>query len=132
MYKYFIYFILYIHNMSSRKFQSRKSKSNKSSKTKLIKIVKSPKRDKKYRAVFSRNGRIKNVDFGARGYGDFIQYNKKSRQLAQMKKRSYISRHKVRENFRNYTSPGSLSRYILWGKPTLRASISDYKKRFKL
>ena len=27
---------------------------------------------------------------------------------------------------------GSLSRYVLWNKPTLRGSISDYRKRFQL
>ena len=27
---------------------------------------------------------------------------------------------------------GSLSRYILWNKPTLKGSISDYRKRFNL
>ena len=48
------------------------------------------------------------------------------------RKRRYMSRHKKRENWNNYMSAGSLSRYILWNKPTLEASIKDYKKRFKL
>lgn len=29
-------------------------------------------------------------------------------------------------------SAGSLSRYILWGEPTLRESIRVYKKKFNL
>ena len=33
---------------------------------------------------------------------------------------------------KNYMSAGSLSRYILWGEPTLRASIQKYKEKFNL
>jgi hypothetical protein len=29
-------------------------------------------------------------------------------------------------------TPGSLSRWTLWNKKTLSASIADYKKRFNL
>jgi len=29
-------------------------------------------------------------------------------------------------------SAGSLSRYILWGEPTFRASVQKYKKKFNL
>ena len=113
--------------MPSRRKLSRRSRG-----VKLLSIKKSPIKGKKLRASFSINGKIKAVDFGATGYGDYIQYNKKDKKLAEIKKRSYIARHKVRENFSNYMSPGSLSRYILWGKPSLNSSISDYKKRFKL
>jgi hypothetical protein len=48
------------------------------------------------------------------------------------RKSRYIQRHKSRENWRDPTSAGALSRYILWGKPLFRASVADYKKRFKL
>ena len=41
-----------------------------------------------------------------------------------------MNRHKATENWQKPMSAGSLSRYILWNKPTLKASISDYKKRF--
>lgn len=43
-----------------------------------------------------------------------------------------MTRHKKRENWSDYMSAGALSRYILWGEPTLRASIQKYKKRFNL
>jgi len=43
-----------------------------------------------------------------------------------------MTRHRKRENWNNYMSAGSLSRYILWNKPTLKASIADYKKKFNL
>jgi len=48
------------------------------------------------------------------------------------RKKRYLSRHKKRENWNNYMTAGSLSRWILWNKPTLRESIEDYKKKFKL
>ncbi len=90
----------------------------------LVKIIKSPKKDKKYRAVFIKNGREKIVDFGASGYSDFIQHKDP------LRKQRYINRHKSRENWEDPTTAGSLSRYILWNKPSFRQSVNDYKKRF--
>ena len=102
------------------------AKGKKSRGLKLISIKKSPKKDKKYVATFSRNGRIKKTHFGAKGMSDYTKHKDPSR------KQRYINRHKKRENWKDPTSAGALSRYILWGKPSLRASISDYKKRFHL
>ena len=48
------------------------------------------------------------------------------------RKQRYIARHSRRENWRDPTSAGALSRWVLWNKPSLRESISDYKRRFKL
>ena len=89
----------------------------------LVKVVRSPVKGKKLRAVFS-NGR--HTDFGASGYSDFTKHKDTARRSR------YIARHSKRENWRNFRSPGALSRYILWNKPTLRGSIADYKRRFKL
>lgn len=47
-------------------------------------------------------------------------------------KDNYIARHKVNENFEDYMSASSLARYILWNEKTLRASITEYKRRFNL
>jgi hypothetical protein len=92
----------------------------------LISIKKSPKKDKKYVASFCKNGRIKQTHFGAKGMSDYTKHKDKQR------KSRYIQRHKSRENWSDPTSAGALSRYILWGKPSFRASVSDYKRRFKL
>lgn len=94
-----------------------------SEKLKLVKISKSPNKNKKYRAVFSSG---KKVDFGANGYSDYTKHKDSER------KTRYINRHKSRENWNDPTTPGSLSRFILWNKPTLRSSIKDYKERFNL
>lgn len=79
-------------------------------------------------AVFYNNEKqkIKTTHFGASGYSDFTQHKDEER------KKRYLERHKKNENWNDYTSAGSLSRYILWYKKSLKASIEDYKKRFKL
>ena len=41
-------------------------------------------------------------------------------------------RHKKNENWKDPTTAGALSRWVLWNKPSFRASVSDYKKRFNL
>ena len=47
-------------------------------------------------------------------------------------KKAYIARHKKNENWNDALTAGSLSRFILWNKPTLNASIKDFKTRFKV
>jgi type III secretory pathway component EscR len=93
-----------------------------------VNIKKSTNKEKKLMAVFFNNEKqqIKTTHFGASGYSDFTKHKDEER------KKRYLERHKKNENWNDYTSAGSLSRYILWNKPTLKASIDDYKKRFKL
>ena len=111
--------------MRSKSKRSKKTKKRIKSKgkLKLIKIVKSPNKKKKYRAYFSTG---KHTDFGAAGMSDFTKHKDPER----MKR--YLNRHKSRENWRDPTTAGSLSRYVLWNKPSFRASIADYKRKFKL
>lgn len=92
----------------------------------LVKLTKSTKEEKKMMAIFKNNstGRTKTVHFGARGYSDYLHHRDPQR------KQRYINRHRKRENWNDPTTPGALSLYILWNKPTLKASIEDYKKRF--
>ena len=93
---------------------------------KLISITRSPKSDKKFVATFSRGGRTKQVHFGAKGYSDLTIHKNEDR------KGRYIARHKSRENWNKPDTAGALSRWVLWNKPSLKASISDYKRRFGL
>ena len=82
---------------------------------------------KKYTAIFyDGEKKKKTVHFGAAGYSDFLKHRDEER------KKRYIDRHKARENWSDPMTAGALSRYILWNKPTLKASIADYKKRFNL
>ena len=95
-----------------------------------VKIGQSNRDGKKMKAVFYDNDgkKIKTTHFGASGYTDFI----KSGGDEDRKKR-YLARHtRNNEDWNDYMSAGSLSRYILWNLPTLSASITSYKKRFNL
>lgn len=92
---------------------------------KLLSIRPSQREGKKYDAVFETDaGRKKTVAFGAAGMSDFTIHKDEDR------KERYIARHRARENWDKPDTAGALSRWILWNKPTLEASIRDYKQRF--
>lgn len=119
-----------VSNKRSRKSSKKRSRKisrvgsrNSSRGLKLIKIVKSPRPEKKLRAYFSDGS---HTDFGASGYSDFTIHRDPER------RDRYDSRHKSREDWKNPKTAGSLSKWILWNKPSLKASISDYKKKFNL
>ena len=92
------------------------------------KLFVSPNKLKKYRAVFYDEGgkKIKHTDFGASGMSDYTIHKDKQR------KKRYIARHRSNENWDDYTTAGSLSRYVLWEKPSLKESWEFYKRKFKL
>ena len=90
-------------------------------------IKKSTNAKKKYMAIFyDGDKRVKTTHFGSAGMSDYTKNKDDQR------KKRYLDRHKKNENWNDYKSAGSLSRYILWNKPTFKASVSDYKKRFNL
>jgi len=89
---------------------------------KLQSIKPSPLAKKKYRATFNDGT---HTDFGATGYEDFTTSKDEDR------KERYIKRHS-KENWDDPKRAGTLSRYILWNKPTLRQSIQDFKKMFNV
>ena len=93
----------------------------------LERIVKSQNSDKKYDAIFEYpNGRTKTVSFGSAGMDDYTLTEDKER------RRLYRIRHAKDLETGDPTRAGYLSWFILWNKPTIEASIKDYKKRFKL
>ena len=94
---------------------------------KLLRIGKSTRAGKKMMAVFEKDGKTKTIHFGATGYDDYTTTPVGEREK---KKEDYIARHKVNENFNDPDTAGSLARWILWNKPTIKASIRDYKKKF--
>lgn len=99
---------------------------------KLIKVVKATNNKNKYTATFKKDDDVKIVHFGAQGYNDYIKYSKTDPVLAESKKKSYIARHSVLEDWNDPLTAGTLSRFILWNKPTLKESIDDFKKKFNL
>lgn len=66
----------------------------------------------------------RSIKFGASGYSDYTIHKDKAR------KQRYIARHQARENWQDPFTAGFYSRWLLWNKPTLQASIEDVKKRF--
>lgn len=94
----------------------------------LIKIVKSKRPEKKYDAYFEMaNGTVKRTSFGAAGMSNYTRHKNSAR------KQRYITRHTGKgENWSDPTTPGALSRWILWNKTGFRESIADFKKRFNL
>ena len=94
---------------------------------KLLSISPSTNPKKKLMAKFQMDsGRTKTTHFGAKGYDDFIQSKN------EVKKAAYLARHRATENHSDPTTAGALARWILWNKPTLSASIADFKRRFGL
>tara|TARA_B100002019_G_C21222696_1_gene575637 strand:- start:964 stop:1251 length:288 start_codon:yes stop_codon:yes gene_type:complete len=94
-----------------------------------MKVVfkKSTNPNKKYMAIFyDDTKKVKTTHFGAAGMSDYTKHRDKAR------KQRYLNRHQANENWSDYKSAGSLSRYILWNKPTLKESKEDYKRRFRL
>lgn len=90
-------------------------------------IKPSTNKEKKYMAIFyDGDKKVKTTHFGQKGADDYTITKNEER------KNAYISRHKTRENWNDYKSAGALSRWILWNKPTLEASINNYKKKFNL
>jgi hypothetical protein len=70
----------------------------------------------------------KRVPFGAFGYDDFITSGGDTKK----KKKNYLARHRKREDWTDPKTPGALSRWILWNKPSLDESIEHYVKKFKM
>jgi hypothetical protein len=84
----------------------------------------------KYVAEFKKDdGSLLHTKFGASGMTDYTRDNKLSRD---QRKSRYLARHKSAENWSDPTSAGALSRWILWNKPTVSASLADFRSRFNL
>lgn len=91
-----------------------------------VTITKSQIPEKKFKACFTGTQGKKTVHFGAAGYEDFTIHNDQDR------KNNYIRRHQGTEDWDAMDTPGALARWILWNKPTLAASVADFKRRFHL
>lgn len=72
------------------------------------------------------------VKFGAYDYNDYTIYYQIDPALARQKKAAYLKRHRKNEDWEDPRTPGALSRWILWNKPTVEKSIESYIKRFNM
>ena len=95
-------------------------------------MINSPLKSKKYRMLFyildenKKLKKIKHTDFGDSRYSDFTIHKDEAR------KDRYLIRHMKNEDWADFLSSGSLSRWILWNKPDLQKSLEDYAKKFNL
>lgn len=90
-----------------------------------VEIRPSPRTGKKFRAVFS-DGAV--VDFGADGMSDFTIHKNEAR------RQRFLTRfaRRIAASKDDPKSPMTLSHLLLWNKPSLDASLKDFKKRFGL
>jgi hypothetical protein len=99
----------------------------KKNKLKLISIKKSNRAGKKLMATFETgNQRKKVIHFGQQGAGDYTKHHDKER------RKRYITRHRKDLGTGNPARAGYLSMFVLWNKPSLQASIRDYKRRVNI
>lgn len=92
-------------------------------------IRKSHKKEKKWDAVFlTEDGKTKTIPFGAFGMSDFTKHKDVTRRAR------YLKRHRgMGENWNDPTTPGALSKWILWGPSTsFSKNVKTFKKRFHL
>ncbi len=82
---------------------------------------------KKWRVNLSVNGKHKVINFGAKGMEDYTTLHKDNK-----RKELYLERHREREDWNNPLTAGFWSRWLLWNKKSLNASLSDVRKRFKI
>ncbi len=80
----------------------------------------------KYIALFKTPTGFKQIKFGAYNYEDYTQHNDVKR------KKLYLLRHEIREDWNDPMTAGALSRWLLWNKPSLKESIKDFKRRFNI
>ena len=94
----------------------------------FVQLLNSKIEGKKYTLIFFDNERkkIRTTHFGSAGMSDYTKHKDEER------KQRYLDRHRANENWNDYMSAGSLSRWILWHKSTISASYNDYLKRFGL
>ena len=89
---------------------------------KEVLLKKSSNPDKKYDAFVEG----KKVSFGASGYSDFTKHKDEER------KRNYIARHQVNQNWNDLKTAGSWSRWLLWEKKTIPEAIRNMEKKFNI
>ena len=97
-------------------------------------IIPSSNKKKKITAIFynEEGKKSKTVHFGSAGSSDYtIYYKNDGKKKADERKRLYYARHS-KEDWTKPETAGSLSKYILWFKPTIEQGIKAYLKKFNL
>jgi len=90
-----------------------------------VKIARDP-GNKKMKAVFfnKKGDKIKTTRFGQKGASDYTQNKDPER------KKHYLQRHSQEPG--GVMTASTLSKEILWNKPSIKSSIANYKKKHHL
>ena len=90
----------------------------------IVYLCKSTRDGKKY--MVNVDG--KTIHFGSEPHSDYLKHKNSER------KDRYIARHKSRENWTKsgIKTAGFWSRWLLWGEPTLSASIREIERKFNI
>lgn len=84
--------------------------------------------DKKYKVVVERGDEKKTIHFGDSHLKDYTLYGPLEREE---RKRLYMARHRVRENWSDPMSAGFWSKHILWGDtPSITKNLAITAKKF--
>ncbi len=78
----------------------------------------------KYRVVIEDEGKHHTIYFGDNRYEDFTSHGD------EMRKKRYLARHQMRENFEDPTTAGFWSARLLWNKKTVSDSLKDIFAKF--
>lgn len=95
---------------------------------KFIALKKADDRKHKYIVTLlnEETKRMNNIKFGAFGMEDYTIHKDNKRKMA------YDARHSIRENWNDPLTAGFWSKWILWNKQSIDASLKDTIKRFNL
>jgi hypothetical protein len=66
------------------------------------------------------------IPFGAKGMSDYT-LNKNP-----LRRQSYLSRHRSREDWTDPKTAGALSRWILWESTSIQEAVRKFRRRFSL
>jgi len=117
-----------------KKRRSLKKEAESSSKPHSVTISRSSNPEKKLMAVFedSEGKKMKTTHFGQRGASDYTKHGDKERMQRYLERHGGGNTTSTKEDWKDPTTAGALSRWILWNKPSLSGSFADYKRRFGL
>ena len=99
-----------------------------------VEVKKSTNDGKKLMAIFQdqEGKKIKTTHFGQRGASDYTKHGEKKRMQRYLERHGGGTTTSTKENWKDPTTAGALSRWILWNKPNLSGSFNDFKTRFNL
>ena len=99
-----------------------------------VDVSRSTNKEKKLMAVFEdkEGKKVKTTHFGQRGASDYTKHGEKERMERYLERHGGGTTTSTKENWKDPTTAGSLSRWVLWNKPSFNGSFADYKRKFGL